>query len=113
VIREPYHNSFYFIFLPYTLPHESGESLPRLHGVHGVFKQLDDLVTREDTTAGNREKDEFFSVKQMAITYEAMGDIEKAANFYEGAAKETMNPEQVAEFKNKAKELRQKVGIVP
>ena len=44
--------------------------------------------------------------EQMAITYEAMGNLGLAANFYEGSAKETMNPEQAAEFNQKAHELR-------
>jgi hypothetical protein len=34
---------------PYTLPHESGSDLPRLPGVHGVWRDLDDLLTRTGT----------------------------------------------------------------
>ena len=45
---------------------------------------------------------------QIALTYEAMKDYERAANFFEGAAKMTMNPKQAEEFNSKAASLRLK-----
>lgn len=64
--------SFYFLNLgethyPYTLPHESGDHLPRIHGVHGVFKHMDDLVAHQGDAVAVEEKPEpFFSMAQMA-----------------------------------------------
>lgn len=51
---------------PYTLPGESGEHLPRIHGMHGVFKHLDDLVV--DGAQGKELKgtsEDFFNMDQM------------------------------------------------
>jgi hypothetical protein len=45
---------------PYTLPGESGEHLPRIHGVHGVFKHMDDLIGKE-----SGGEDQFFDLDQM------------------------------------------------
>jgi hypothetical protein len=39
---------------PYALPDESVESWPRISGVHGVFKHLDDLVVGGKLHASNR-----------------------------------------------------------
>jgi hypothetical protein len=50
---------------PYTLPGEKADDLPRLHGVHGVFKHMDDLVTGK--TAGVKEDPrEFISEEKLA-----------------------------------------------
>jgi hypothetical protein len=35
---------------PYTLPGESGDHLPRIHGVHGVFKHMDDSLKSSDSS---------------------------------------------------------------
>lgn len=51
---------------PYTLPGESAESLPRIHGVHGVFKHMDDLLDKDHT----EDSDEFFNMDQMLILKE-------------------------------------------
>lgn len=48
---------------PYTIPGESGEHLPRLHGVHGVFKHLDDLVV-----SGKAEDSEGFSFTEGSLS---------------------------------------------
>jgi len=63
--------SFYFLNIgethyPYTLPGESGDHLPRIHGVHGVFKRMDDFVAQ----GGNPEQvekgeEKWFSENQM------------------------------------------------
>ena len=62
--------SFYFLNLgethyPYTLPPESAEHLPRLHGVHGVFKTMDDALAHGKNSAAVKTET-FFSVSQMA-----------------------------------------------
>jgi hypothetical protein len=44
---------------PYALPHEAQNDWPRLHGVHGIFKHLDDHVT------GNVDSEPFFDQNKM------------------------------------------------
>lgn len=46
---------------PYTLPGESADSLPRIHGVHGVFKHMDDLLDKDHEA----DKDDFFNMDQL------------------------------------------------
>lgn len=63
--------TFYFLNVgethyPYTLPGESAESLPRIHGVHGVFKHMDDLLGKEQS----EEASEFFNMDQLEILKE-------------------------------------------
>jgi len=58
--------SFYLLNIgethyPYALPGESNE-LPRISGVHGVLKHMDD-------TLGAKQEDEFFSMEQMAALH--------------------------------------------
>ncbi len=60
-----------------------------------------------DVAFGKAEKG--IALWETAKTYEAMNDYELAANFYEGAAKTTMNPEQAEEFNAKAAALREKI----
>lgn len=50
---------------PYTLPGESGEHLPRIHGMHGVFKHMDDMVLAGKTSGDIEEESEFFNMDQM------------------------------------------------
>jgi arylsulfatase A-like enzyme len=57
---------------PYTIPGESGAHLPRISGVHGVFKHMDDLLGSQE---GNNSDDvknthgqsgeDFFNMDQM------------------------------------------------
>jgi Sulfatase len=47
---------------PYALPDEPPEEWPRISGVHGVFKHLDDQVVGGKLTA---KKQKFFSTKQL------------------------------------------------
>lgn len=49
---------------PYNLPGESSEDLPRIHGAHGVFKHLDDLLM-SDAESSSKTADEFFNMDQM------------------------------------------------
>jgi hypothetical protein len=49
---------------PYALPHESPEEWPRISGVHGVFKHLDDHVVGGKLTA---KRQRFFNNKQLEI----------------------------------------------
>lgn len=58
--------SFYFLNVgethyPYTLPGESAESLPRIHGVHGVFKHMDDLLLKD----AEKDSSSFFNMDQL------------------------------------------------
>jgi hypothetical protein len=48
---------------PYALPDEPPETWPRISGVHGVFKHLDDHVVGGKLKSGTREK--FFNDAQM------------------------------------------------
>jgi len=62
--------SFYFLNIgethyPYTLPGESGEHLPRIHGVHGVFKHMDDMIMAGKTASDLPANDQFFDQAQM------------------------------------------------
>lgn len=50
---------------PYTLPGESGAALPILHGVHGVFKHLDDLVVEGAEERIAVEAEEFFNLDKL------------------------------------------------
>jgi hypothetical protein len=47
---------------PYALPDEPPEEWPRISGVHGVFKHLDDHVV-----GGKLKKDKFFNDAQMKM----------------------------------------------
>lgn len=47
---------------PYALPHEPPENWPRISGVHGVFKHLDDAVIGGKLLA---KKDKFFDQKKL------------------------------------------------
>ncbi|MBX7137518.1 MAG: metalloenzyme [Oligoflexia bacterium] len=62
--------SFYLLNIgethyPYTVPGESGEHLPRIHGVHGVFKHMDDLILQGKTASDIADEDKFFDMSQM------------------------------------------------
>lgn len=49
---------------PYTLPGESGKDLPIIHGMHGVFKHMDDFFAND---AAKKEPAEFFNMDQMLL----------------------------------------------
>jgi hypothetical protein len=49
---------------PYALPDEPEDEWPRIHGVHGVFKHLDDHVVGGKLP---KRKDKFFDKKQLAM----------------------------------------------
>lgn len=62
--------SFYLLNIgethyPYTLPGESGDHLPRISGVHGVFKHLDDNMTEGANGKELKTSDDFFHMDQM------------------------------------------------
>lgn len=48
---------------PYALPHEPPENWPRISGIHGVFKHLDDQVVGGKLLV--KSKDRFFKKKEM------------------------------------------------
>lgn len=67
--------SFYFINVgethyPYTLPGESADHLPRIHGVHGVFKHMDDQRAGTSTMTGVPAPGAFFSQDEMKKLHE-------------------------------------------
>lgn len=70
---EPNTPTFYLLNLgethyPYTLPGEKADDLPRLHGVHGVFKHMDDLVLgkeKEMNAPPRYDREEFFNMESM------------------------------------------------
>jgi arylsulfatase A-like enzyme len=47
---------------PYALPDEPKDDWPRIHGVHGVFKHLDDVIVGGKL---RRNKDQFFNQRQL------------------------------------------------
>lgn len=55
---------------PYTLPGESGEHLPRLHGLHGVFKHMDDMIANPSDSSLSDEHQEFFNQDAMKVLHE-------------------------------------------
>jgi len=73
----------------------------------GQYKESLKAMEEGFEYAKNRS-DQTIALKQMAETYEAMSDYELAANFYEGAAKSTMNDVQMIAYRAKSQELRQK-----
>lgn len=53
---------------PYTLPGESGDNLPRIHGVHGVFKHMDDQILQGGGSINSDGR--FFNMDQMRELHE-------------------------------------------
>jgi len=76
LIFDPEKPSFYLLNVgethyPYILPGESGDDLPRISGVHGIFKHMDDFIF--DGKDGSKEvkvEDEFFHMDKMLILKE-------------------------------------------
>jgi hypothetical protein len=72
---ERYFPSFWFLNLgethyPYTLPGEDTTKLPRLHGVHGVFKHLDDLLRHKGDKVKPEKSPRFFNKKTLRLLKE-------------------------------------------
>lgn len=55
---------------PYTLKGESAEHLPRIHGAHGVFKHLDDLVVAGAGSNDASADENFFDQDTMALLHD-------------------------------------------
>jgi hypothetical protein len=51
---------------PYALPDEPENEWPRIHGVHGVFKHLDDLVVGGKLMENGGEPPKFFDQEKLA-----------------------------------------------
>jgi hypothetical protein len=67
--------SFFFIntgetHYPYLLPGETGEDLPHISGVHGVFKHLDDFLKNPSEFLEDKKQDEFFTPQQFKAFYD-------------------------------------------
>ncbi len=52
---------------PYTIPGEDSSDLPIVHGLHGVFKRMDDFVTGAAQTT---PAEEFFDMDKMRMLHE-------------------------------------------
>jgi hypothetical protein len=50
---------------PYTVPGESGDDLPRVSGVHGVFKHMDDLLADDRPTVDPSAAESFFGMDRL------------------------------------------------
>jgi len=62
--------SFYLLNIgethyPYTLPGESGDDLPRIHGVHGVFKHLGDNSSEGFEKQRAMQAEDFFHLDKL------------------------------------------------
>lgn len=64
---------------PYTLPGESADHLPRIHGVHGVFKHMDDTLKN-----GISDEGRFFNLEEMqAMHQKQISNIEYLDRLFE------------------------------
>lgn len=69
---------------PYTLPGESGEDLPRIHGMHGVFKHMDDLVASGKEKLCDANYSEFFHMDRMlALKEKQRANVEYLDKLFE------------------------------
>lgn len=82
--------SFYLINVgethyPYTVPGESSQDLPIIHGVHGVFKHMDDLVQGNDPVAhkGHPEAEFFHMDRMLALKDKQQKNIEYLDTLFE------------------------------
>ncbi len=82
--------SFYLLNIgethyPYTLPGEAPPKLPRIHGMHGVFKHMDDLVVQgSDGPALKETQSEFFDMDTMlALKEKQRKNVEYLDNLFE------------------------------
>lgn len=62
--------SFYLLNIgethyPYTIPGETADDLPIIHGVHGVFKHMDDVLTDAEDRQEEKPSEEFFHMDRM------------------------------------------------
>lgn len=70
LIFEPDQPTFYLLNVgethyPYILPGESGDDLPRISGLHGVFKHLDDNIIEGEGGRTVKTSDDFFHMDRM------------------------------------------------
>lgn len=81
--------SFYLINVgethyPYTIPGESGDHLPRVHGVHGVFKHMDDSVMQGRPTIDPKLAEDFFHMdKLLALKEKQRTNVEYLDGLFE------------------------------
>jgi hypothetical protein len=68
----PERPSFYLLNVgethyPYALPDEPEEGWPKIHGVHGVFKHLDDLVVGGKLIEDEQDEEQFFDQEKLDL----------------------------------------------
>jgi arylsulfatase A-like enzyme len=70
---------------PYTIPGEDSSHLPILHGVHGVFKHMDDLVIdKEPTGTPKYDMSDFFHEdKMLALKDKQQRNVEYLDTLFE------------------------------
>jgi hypothetical protein len=67
--------SFYLLNIgethyPYSLPGENTDHLPRISGVHGVFKHMDDMLIKDAEVGEKEDGDKFFNMDQLMVLKE-------------------------------------------
>jgi hypothetical protein len=72
MVFSPDHPSFYLLNVgethyPYALPDETEDRWPKIHGVHGVFKHLDELVVGGKLVEKEEGSDKFFDQEKLDL----------------------------------------------
>jgi sulfatase-like protein len=72
MVFSPDQPSFYLLNVgethyPYALPDEQEDQWPKIHGVHGVFKHLDELVVGGKLVEKEEESDRFFDQEKLDL----------------------------------------------
>jgi arylsulfatase A-like enzyme len=80
--------SFYFLNVgethyPYTLPFESAENLPRIHGVHGVFKHMDDFAIESNQSSEGKNERFFCSDEMLEMRNKQKRNVEYLDRLFE------------------------------
>ena len=80
--------SFYFLNIgethyPYTVAGETADDLPIIHGVHGVFKHMDDLLTQGDDSSDKAPEDFFHMDKMLSLREKQRKNVEHLDRLFE------------------------------
>ena len=88
LLFEPDQPNFYLLNVgethyPYTIPGEEND-LPRIHGVHGIFKHMDDFVAGNSAPAMAADADDFFHMdKMLALKEKQRKNVEYLDGLFE------------------------------